>query len=173
TIPGIRRLQIKEMGSDVMASSAAPIQLLVYGQDLKITSMLAEQVANIAKRQVPDAYQVATSWAMQQPSYELKVDPRRASELGLTVSEVADQAYYAMRGGFTNEFFRPENKRQSTVLVRYDPSDRSNTNDLEQMTITSPDGRQIPLKSLAKVEYHERPTLIERDNFRRVVSVMG
>ncbi len=34
TIPGIRRLQIKEMGSDVMASSMAPIQLLVFGKDL-------------------------------------------------------------------------------------------------------------------------------------------
>ena len=27
TVPGIRRFQIKEMGSDVMASSAAPISL--------------------------------------------------------------------------------------------------------------------------------------------------
>src|SRR5581483_8482265 len=76
TIPGIRRLQIKEMGSDVMASSAAPIQLLVYGPDLKIVSMLAEPVADIARKQVPDIYQVATSWGMQQPSYELKIDPR-------------------------------------------------------------------------------------------------
>ena len=35
-IPGIRRLQIKEMGADVMASSAAPIQLLITGKDLNI-----------------------------------------------------------------------------------------------------------------------------------------
>jgi HAE1 family hydrophobic/amphiphilic exporter-1 len=33
TIPGIRRIQIKEMGSDVMASSAAPVQILVTGPD--------------------------------------------------------------------------------------------------------------------------------------------
>src|SRR5262249_7295687 len=32
TIPGLRRIQIKEMGADVMASSAAPIQILVYGK---------------------------------------------------------------------------------------------------------------------------------------------
>ena len=172
TIPGIRRFQIKEMGSDVMASSAAPIQLLVYGPDLKITSLMAEQVANIL-RKIPDAYQVATSWGMQQPSYELKIDPRRALEQDLTVSDVADQAYYAMRGGFTNEFFRMENKRQSTILVRYDKSDRANPADLEQMTLTAPDGRQIPLKSVASLEFREAPTLIEHDNYRRVVSVLG
>jgi HAE1 family hydrophobic/amphiphilic exporter-1 len=173
TIPGIRRLQIKEMGSDVMASSAAPIQLLVYGPDLKIVSMLAEQVADIARRQVPDIYQVATSWGMQQPGYNLKIDSRRAMEQGLTVAEVADQAYYAMRGGFTSEFFRPENRRQSTVLVRYDSEQRATPADLEQMILTAPDGRPVPLKSVASLEYRESPTLIEHDNFRRVVSVMG
>ncbi|MEP6756278.1 MAG: efflux RND transporter permease subunit [Chthonomonadales bacterium] len=172
TIPGIRRFQIKEMGSDVMATSAAPIQLLVYGPDLKITSLLAEQVATIM-RKTPDAYQVATSWGMQQPSYNLKIDPRRALEQGLSVADVADQAYYATRGGFTNEFFRIENKRQSTMLVRYEQNERSTPSDLEQMTLTAPDGRQIPLKSVAALEYREAPSLIERDNSRRVVSVMG
>lgn len=173
TIPGIRRLQIKEMGSDVMASSAAPIQLLVYGPDLQIVSMLAEQVAEIARTQVPDIYQVATSWSMSKPTYELKIDARRAQELGLTVAEIADQAYYALKGGFTNEFFRMENRRQSTILVRYEQEDRDNPNALELITITTPDGRQVPLKSVAQVVYRESPTLIEHDNFRRVVSVMG
>lgn len=173
TIPGIRRFQIKEMGSDVMASSAAPIQLLVYGADLKIVSMLAEQVAQIARTQVPDAYQVATSWAMQKPSYTLQIDPRRAAELGLTVAEIAEQAYYAMKGGYTNEFFRLENKRQSTILVRYEKEQRATPTDLELMMITTPDGQQVPLKSLARLEYREAPTLIERDNFRRVVSVLA
>lgn len=173
TIPGIRRLQIKDMGSDVMASSAAPIQLLVYGPDLKIVSMLAEQVAHIARTQVPDIYQVATSWAMTKPAYEIKVDVRRAAELGLTPAEIADQAYYALRGGFTNEFFRMENKRQTTILIRYDEKDRLSPEDIELLAITTPDGKQVPLKAVARVEYHETPTLIEHDNFRRVVSVMG
>ncbi len=156
-----------------MASSAAPIQLLVYGPDLAQVSNLAEQVAAIARKDVPDVYQVATSWAMQKPTLELKVDPRRALEQGLTVSSIADQAYNAMRGGFTTEFLRPVNKRQSTVLVRYEQADRSSPADLEQMTITAPDGRQVPLKSVARVEPRLAPTLIEHDNFRRVVSVMG
>lgn len=173
TIPGIRRLQIKEMGADVMASSAAPVQLLVYGPNLKTDSMLADQVADIARKQIPDIYQVATSWSMHKPSYALKIDPRRALEQGLTVSEVADQAYYATKGGYTNEFFHLENERQSTVLIRYGGNQRATPDNLEQMTVTAPDGRQVPLKAIATLEYRETPTLIEHDNYRRVVSVMG
>ena len=36
TISGLRRIAIKEMGVDVMATSAAPIQIAVYGEDLDI-----------------------------------------------------------------------------------------------------------------------------------------
>ena len=75
TIPNIRRLQIKEMGSDVMASSEAPITILVSGQDLNILSQLGQQVAAIA-RTTPGAYQVVTSWADEKPAYTLEVDAR-------------------------------------------------------------------------------------------------
>ncbi|MGQ9879503.1 MAG: efflux RND transporter permease subunit [Armatimonadota bacterium] len=66
-----------------------------------------------------------------------------------------------------------ENRRQSTILVRYEEQDRDTPIALELITITTPDGRQVPLKSVAQIEYRETPTLIEHDNFRRVVSVMG
>ena len=50
TIPGLRRIAMKEMGVDVMATSAAPIQLAVYGEDLGVLHGLANQVLGIAKR---------------------------------------------------------------------------------------------------------------------------
>lgn len=173
TIPGIRRLQIKEMGSDVMASSSAPIQLLVYGRDLGILSRLSEQVARVAKG-IPGLVQVGTSWTTGAPDYEIHVDPRRAAEMGLSPSEVADQAYYALRGGFTNEFLRLPNRRQTTILVRYDEADRQPTPAIVgQVQISGPDGRRAPLKSLASVEYRGAPTAIEHDAMRRVVNVTG
>ena len=91
TIPGIRRLQIKEMGVDVMASSAAPIQLLVVGPDLAVLDKLGEEVGRIA-REPPGMYQVGTSWTLSQPALEIEVDPRRAAEVGMTADEVAQHA---------------------------------------------------------------------------------
>ena len=49
TIPGVRRMAFKEMGVDVMATSAAPIQLAVYGEDLAVLHRLAEGVLRIAE----------------------------------------------------------------------------------------------------------------------------
>src|SRR5512140_728635 len=83
TIPGIRRFQIKEMGSDVMASSLAPVSLIAYGKDTDQLSMIGEKVAEIAKN-TPGMYQVATSWALDKPSYKIEVNPEKAQALGLT-----------------------------------------------------------------------------------------
>jgi len=173
TIPGIRRLQIKEMGSDVMASSAAPIQLLVYGPELEPLSKLAEQVADIA-RQEPGMYQVSTSWVLGNPDWEISVDPRRAAEVGLSPDEVSTQVYYSLRGGFANEFYRLPNRRQAQILVRYQAQQRRPTpEDLGQLLVQTPKAGSVPLSTLATFHLRKAPTLIEHDGMRRVVSVMG
>ena len=172
TIPGIRRFQIKEMGSDVMASSLAPIALLIYGKEFETLEELGKGVEKIA-RETPGMHQVAVDWVMGQPKYEVKVDPRRAQELGLTVNEIAEQAYYSLRGGFTNEFYRLPNLRQNTILVRYEAESRATEADLGDLYITAPGGRQILLKSVATVEKRMAPTVITHDGMRRVISVLG
>jgi hydrophobic/amphiphilic exporter-1 (mainly G- bacteria), HAE1 family len=172
TIPGIRRLTIKEMGADVMASSAAPIQVIFFGPDLEKLSQMGEQAKKLAE-DIPGFYQVATSWAQSLPQLAVVVDRARAQEIGLTVGEVADQAYYALKGGLTNEFYRLDNKRQFTILIRYAGDRRRDRADLEQVRIVGKKGEVIPLSSVARVEERRGPTLIEHDNFRRVASVLG
>lgn len=172
TIPGIRRLAIKEMGADVMASSAAPIQVILYGPDLGKLSELGAQAQALAER-IPGFQQLSTSWAMTLPQLHLEVDRARAQEIGLTVEEVTDQAYYALKGGLTNEFYRLDNKRQFTILLRYRGEQRRDRGDLEQVKIVGKNGEVVPISSVARIGEHRGPTLIERDNFRRVVSVLG
>jgi HAE1 family hydrophobic/amphiphilic exporter-1 len=172
TVPGIRRLAIKEMGADVMASSAAPIQVILYGPDLEKLYDLGEQTRKLAE-EIPGFYQVTTSWAQTLPQLHVVVDRARAQEIGLTVADVADQAYYALKGGLTNEFYRLDNKRQFTILLRYRGDQRRDRTDLEQVKIVGKRGEVVPLSSVARVEERRGPTLIEHDNFRRVISVLG
>ena len=172
TIPGIRRLAIKEMGADVMASSAAPVQVILYGPDLEKLSEMGEQARKLAEG-IPGFYQVTTSWAYTLPQLHVVVDRARAQEIGLAVEDVADQAYYALKGGLTNEFYRLDNKRQFTILLRYRGDQRRDQTDLEQVKIVGKKGEVVPLRSVARVEERSGPTLIEHDNFRRVISVLG
>jgi HAE1 family hydrophobic/amphiphilic exporter-1 len=172
TVPGIRRLTIKEMGADVMASSAAPVQVIFYGPELDTLARMGEQARRLGEA-MPGFQQVATSWSMALPQLHVVVDRARAQELGLTVADVADQAYYALKGGLTSEFYRLENKRQFTILLRYRGDQRRDRMDLEQVRIVGKKGEVVPLASVATIEERPGPTLIEHDNFRRTVSVLG
>jgi HAE1 family hydrophobic/amphiphilic exporter-1 len=172
TIPGIRRLSIKEMGADVMASSAAPVQLVFFGPDLATLADIGEQARRLAE-DIPGFHQVTTSWSHTLPQLHVVVDRARAQEIGLSVQDVADQAYYALKGGLTSEFYRLENRRQFTILLRYRGDQRRDRADLEQVRIVGKKGEVVPLASVARVEEGQGPTLIEHDNFRRVVSVLG
>jgi HAE1 family hydrophobic/amphiphilic exporter-1 len=113
------------------------------------------------------------SWALQKPDYEIRINLRRAREMGLTPDDVALQAYYSLKGGFTDEFYRLPNLRQNTVLVRYEQSDRRSAVNLDRLYISTPDGKQVPLSNVASLEYRKAPTLIEHDGMRRVVTVTG
>ncbi|MCC6730918.1 MAG: efflux RND transporter permease subunit [Chthonomonadales bacterium] len=172
TIPGIRRLQIKEMGSDVMATAAAPIHVNVYGPDLATLDRIGGQVLAVARR-MPDLFQPARTWAMGLPDYQIDVDPARAQGLGLSPESISQQAYYALRGGLTSEFYRLPNLRQGTILVRYAQEGRRAERDLESLYLTTPDGRQVQLKSVASVRRTVAPTAIEHDGLRRVIGVTG
>ena len=172
TIPGIRRLTIREMGADVMASSAAPVQVVFFGPDLATLAEIGEQARRLGEA-LPGFQQVATSWSMTLPQLHVQVNRARAQELGLTVSEVADQAYYALKGGLTSEFYRLDNKRQFTILLRYRGDQRRDRLDLEQVKVVGKKGEVVPLASVATIEERPGPTLIEHDNFRRAVSVLG
>ena len=117
---------------------------------------------------------MTTSWAQTLPQLHVVVDRARAQEIGLTVGDVADQAYYALKGGLTNEFYRLDNKRQFTILrplpgrpaARPRPTS-SRSRSWARRARSSRSARWRGSRSGAG------PTLIEHDNFRRVVSVLG
>ncbi|MCB8933741.1 MAG: efflux RND transporter permease subunit [Fimbriimonadaceae bacterium] len=172
TIPGLRRLQIKEMGSDVMATAAAPIHVNIYGPDLHVLDRLGREVEAVAWK-MPELFQPSRTWTMGLPDFQVNVDPQKAQEVGLSPDAIAKQAYYSLKGGLTDEFYRLPNLRQNTILVRYEQGDRQSQGDLENLLLSTPAGDSIPLKSVASIERSQAPTAIEHDGLRRVLGVTG
>ena len=62
-VPGIRRLMLKEMGSDVMASSMTPVELVVRGPNLKRLAWLGEQTRGLGS-QIRGLHMLGTSWSV-------------------------------------------------------------------------------------------------------------
>ncbi|MBS1723006.1 MAG: efflux RND transporter permease subunit [Armatimonadetes bacterium] len=179
-IPGIRRIQIKEMGADVMATSLAPVALVIYGKDLELLDKLGHQVMDIAQTKAlnpatkkSDMAQPFLSWEMTKPTYTVVVDEDKAAAHGLSPASISEQAYYALRGGFPMEFYRIPNERPTTVQVRYGEDQRRDVSDLLGMFVTGKGGEQVPLLELVRLEKRMAPSAIEHDQLRRAVSLNG
>jgi HAE1 family hydrophobic/amphiphilic exporter-1 len=168
------------MGSDVMATALAPVALVIYGKDLEILNRLGKQTLQIAQERVVnpatgklDIAQPFTSWELSKPTYSFEVDQVKAARHGLTPAMIADQAYYALRGGFTMEFYRLPNKRPMTIQVRFKEDQRRSLRDLEGLFISGSNNKQVPLLDVVTLKKRSAPSLIEHDQFRRVVSIGG
>jgi len=179
-IPGIRRIQLKEMGSDVMATALAPVALVIYGDDLQILDKLGKEVLNIAQEDVKnpangevDIAQPFLTWEMSKPTYTLVVDEEKAAAHGLSPVDISQQAYYALRGGLTESFYRLPNRRPISIQVRYEEEARNDLSKLDSMFLTGAGGQQVPLKELVRMEKRSAPSLIEHDQLRRVLSFGG
>jgi HAE1 family hydrophobic/amphiphilic exporter-1 len=62
-VPGIRRLVLKEMGSDVMASAMAPVELVLRGPNARRLSWLGEASRDLGG-QIRGLHMVGTSWSL-------------------------------------------------------------------------------------------------------------
>ncbi|MCS7224809.1 MAG: efflux RND transporter permease subunit [Armatimonadetes bacterium] len=176
SIPGLRRIQIKEMGVDVMATAAAPIHLIIAGPDFSVLHQLGQQLLKLCETDPllkEHFYQPALTWTMNNEAYELVLDLPKMRELGLTPSDLAQQTYYALTGGLANEFYRLPSVRQSTIRIRLQEEDRRHLKDLSNLFVKTADGRTIPLNHIAEVRRRPIPTAIERDGLRRVIGLTG
>ncbi len=171
-IPGIRRLQIKEMGSDVMATAAAPVHVNITGPELDQLDKIGTD-AMAAAQKMSELYQPALTWSNKVPEFRIVPDYAKAQAAGLTPDSIAEQAYYALSGGLSAEYFRLPNLRQNTIQIRYEAKNRRSISDIGDMILSGSGGRQVPLKAVARVERAVSPTVIEHDGLRRVIGLTG
>ena len=89
--------------------------------------------------------------------------------LGLTVTDIARQVRYAFYGA---EALRQQRGRNEVrVRVILPENQRNSEYDLEQLLITTSQGKYVPLMQVAEVERGRSYTSIDRRNARRTVTV--
>ncbi len=94
-----------------------------------------------------------------------------AGALGLSARSVSDQVRSAFQGIKVDEF--PLGAETYEVDLRLPASDRLSIGDLEQMTITGPDGSQIPLPIVAHIDQVRGWARINRVDRQRAITVFG
>ncbi len=144
-----------------------PIEYVLNSKSLEDLNAAAEDLMD-KLRSFEGVFNVVndSQSAAQEVRFELKPG---AEALGVTTADVARQ----VRQGFYGEEVQrlPRDGADVRVFVRYPRSDRESLDHLKNMRIRTADGREIPLYTVANLEYADGITQILRRERQRAVIV--
>lgn len=146
-IPGIRAFPINISAFGGSMSSAA-ISLVVQGPDVNQLSRYADAIVE-GMDAIPGLVNVRADLEVNKPQLDIEIDRNRASDLGVSVRDIAT-TLQIMVGGLELSEFKLGGETYD-VIGRLEASSRASPRDLYQLNIRSESGEMISLASVARV----------------------
>ncbi len=161
-------VRFADRGEEAFMGGGGDIVIQLFGYDLEVAKALAndiEQKVSINKEIVE------TEVSVKEAAPELKIQLKRdrIADLGLSTSQIGQVIRTSILGNVVSQY--REGGDEYDIRVQLQKEFRQNINDLENILITTYQGQQIPLRSLASIELTDAPTEINREDQERVVSI--
>jgi len=145
----------------VITSTADAEQLLQFAQQLQLKAIQSGLFAF-----PPDI-----DLKIDQPQATVVFDRDKLADLGLNLSEVGADLAVATGGDFVNRFNMDGRSYKVIPLVKR--TDRLNSEQLGQIHVAAPDGRMVPLSSVAHIEHSVVPRSLNRFQQLNAVKLSG
>ncbi len=150
-----------------------PIQYVISGSDLvTLKRKTKEIVAELSK--VPGIVDVDTSVEAGKPELSIYIDRDKASDLGLSISSIAEVINLLISGDTDITKFKDDEKgRRYDVRMRLFPGDRKSPQDLNNIYVRAKDGKLVELSNVVTVVQAGGPTSILRVDRQRSMMIFA
>jgi CzcA family heavy metal efflux pump len=150
-----------------LEGAAEPFEVKIFGDDSATLNALAGQV----EHELEGVQGLVDLVGPQQgaPETTWRIDPEAAGRAGLTIEQVESQLAEAWLGETATDLQLGD--RSIPVRVRYPDRDRYDPARLARLTLKTPDGRIVPLSSVARPELGMGDGELTRENLRQVALV--
>ena len=163
TMPIINRIDMLTTGI------RSEVGVKIFGTDLSALEALARQVADVI-RTVPGSSNVYPEQVTSGQYLNITVDRAAAARYGIGVGEVQQVIETAV--GETVLTTTIEGRARFPVRVRYRPEDRADPDALAQVLVSAPNGAQIPLGQLTRIDHAPGPAMISSENGLLLATVL-
>jgi cobalt-zinc-cadmium resistance protein CzcA len=140
----------------------------VVGPDLRANERLAGGIGAVLAG-VRGVRDVGLISSLGQPSVVVATDRRQAARYGLNTGDVEAVVQAAVGGQAVTQVF--EGEKRFDVVVRWARPYRRDVEAIREITVSAPDGSQIPLGQLARISLEDGPSVIYREDGRRYAPV--
>ncbi|WP_054958051.1 efflux RND transporter permease subunit [Paenibacillus dakarensis] len=154
---------------DMAGMGGNQLTVNVFGDSLDQIKPVADQITELAKKDTESFENAETSLSEAYDQYTLVADQEKLSSLGLTAGQLAMKLSPVRERPVLTEV-KIENKSYK-VYIEADSQTYKSIEDIQNETVTSPLGMEIPIKDVAKVEKGTSPDSIMRIDGKMVVTV--
>ena len=147
---------------------SSDVTMNIYGYDNQtLIGVEKELVAYL--EEVPGLSNVEGSTGETVPQAMINIDRGKASQYGITTASVAGALNTAISGSTATEY--KVDGTEIDVVLRYDTDQVNYLTDLNDLTVTSAMGTQVPLSNFATITMGETATTIMRENQKNYVTI--
>ena len=152
-----------------------PINIEITAENM--TDLIADAGAfknYLDSLQIPGIEDLKSDFQENKPEIGIKIDRQRANQEGISTGQIAMEIRTAVLGKEVSKYKMDED--EFPIQLRYSLDTRTNINNLINLKITYRDLnsgllRQIPLSSVAKIEYVDSYGGIKRQNLKRIITL--
>jgi CzcA family heavy metal efflux pump len=148
---------------------SAPISIRVIGNDLAVIEQLSHKVEELVKS-TPGTRDVKNPLNVSRTNLKLRIDSRKAQQLGVQTAEL-DRAVRLSVAGVPVGTYKDTTGEQYPIVVRTPITQQAEFSALEQVRVPTLAGNSLPLSQLASLEFEKAPTLIQRFNRERAMTI--
>ena len=171
TMPGVNMVMaqpISDRVDEMVTGVRADIAVKIFGDDLDQLIEKANDVARVAQ-QIEGTGDIKVDRVIGQQNLTIDIDRQAIARHGLNASDIHDVIEAAVGGKAATEIY--EGERRFQAVVRFPEHLRSSIRDIRRMLVTAPDGEQLPLETLARIDLVEGASQIKREMAKRRIVV--
>jgi cobalt-zinc-cadmium resistance protein CzcA len=170
-LPGVNIVMaqpISDRVDEMVTGVRADVAVKIFGYDLDVLRDKAAEIARVA-RTVPGASEIKIERVTGQQYLTIEIDRPTIARHGINVADVNELIEAAIGGRHVTDVF--EGERRFAAVVRLPERFRDNIEAIRTMLVTTPDGAQLPLSSLARIDVRDGPAQISRETGKRRIVI--
>ncbi|MVX34522.1 MULTISPECIES: efflux RND transporter permease subunit [Myroides] len=159
---------IQDNVEEYVAGVKSSLVIKIFGNDLFELEDYANQVAKSIK-DVPGVTDLNIFKNIGLPELRISLHDHKMAKYAVTTADAQAVIAMTIGGQAATTFY--EDERMFDVVLRFDKNYRDSAEKIGDILIPSLDGKQVPLKEIATIDYHTGPAFIYREGSSRYIGV--
>lgn len=171
TIPGVGfnfSQNIEDNVEEAVTGVKGELAVKLFGEDLVTLDQKAKEIQDVMAK-IPGVVDLDTFKLTGEPQIQIRVDRARCARYNLNAQDVEDTVATAIGGQAYTQFL--DGIKHFDVVVRLDPQDRKDIEEIKNVRISTPDDLRIPLSQVADISMKRGATIVYREDNRRFVAI--